>query len=459
MNKYLNKQKVALLCFAFAGSIFLSSCNLFPVAESKKVLGDDVEKTVQLFLEEVQGGDFAENDYTSDYLDDDSSKDLKLEETKLQDAMDLAWEKMEFTIEESEGSEEDEEGSSEVLVTVIDIEEVVGELGDGYNAKDLEKAMKDKKAPVMEETVKLELSFDEEWIITDASELFELYSKPFEDVVLAPPAVETTQETTEETTEATETTQTNAVENESMTLTFSFGTYEGVYTGEVQDGLPHGFGTFESWESSDIEWYYEGDWVNGHMEGQGITEWIDGWVEEGTYANDYLNGEGKKSDDGRTVHEGNFKDNVADGYGTSYDYNGEIIYQGNWAMGFIDEAPDARTVRIDAYKATCSVMTQADMYAAASIEVPVNATFSGTVFFTYDPADGEDSYCDFLMYVDGVEADDHFVLVYHRLSVGEARIAEGQTVTVSGSTQYLYAIEFEEGVEVTMPVIQARCVE
>ncbi len=244
-----------------------------------------------------------------------------------------------------------------------------------------------------------------------------------------------------------------------MTLALSFGEYEGSYTGEVKDGLPNGFGRFDSVEPNGEVWYYEGDWVNGHMEGQGVTAWDDGWVEEGTYANDYLNGEGKKTDNGKPYHEGTFKDNVANGYGTSYDYNGDIVFQGNWAMGFIDETADEKKTRLDAYKQTCSAMTQADMYAAASVEVPNNATFSGTVLHVYEPSEGEDYYCDFLVYIDGVESDDQIVMVYYRLSVGEARITEGQTVTVWGSTQYLYTVDFDDGTSVSVPVIYTRGVE
>lgn len=454
MRMFVKKQRVAMLAAVFAVSFLLSSCNLLPAAETTAAGSADVEEAVTAFLEEFQGGDFAKNDFESDYLDDESAKDLVLEDEDVQDVMAKAMKKLEFTIEKSEGTEKDEEGSCEIAVTVIDVKEIANDLGDGYDAGDLEDAVLDKKAPVIEETITIELTYDDDWIITDASELFDLYSKPFGDIVLADAPVET-----EETTEATETADAAYVTDEAVSLSFAFGDYDGTYTGDMKAGLPNGYGTFTSVETSGLTWYYAGDWVDGHMEGYGITEWDDGWIEEGTYASDYLNGEGQESSNGMLVYQGGYANNVYDGYGTFYGYYGDVIYQGNWSLGEISETPEEKIARADAFKPSCVATSRADIYATCESDMLAYVQFTGTVFDVYEDADGSAQYVDLLVYVDGVEASDQIIQIDYILSVDEAIPVEGQVVTVWGGTDYLYSYDTESGEALTVPAIDARVIE
>lgn len=78
-----------------------------------------------------------------------------------------------------------------------------------------------------------------------------------------------------------------------LTLDFAFGERTGVYTGGVSGGLPDGEGSFTSRNGEGDEWTYTGGWVDGHIEGDGVTVWVSGWEEEGQYADDLLNGVGK----------------------------------------------------------------------------------------------------------------------------------------------------------------------
>lgn len=66
---------------------------------------------------------------------------------------------------------------------------------------------------------------------------------------------------------------------------------EGKYTGEVQNGIPHGYGVFVTQNSEGIEWHYIGDWKNGQMDGQGAQYWESGQCYVGTFeANDMVCG-------------------------------------------------------------------------------------------------------------------------------------------------------------------------
>lgn len=60
---------------------------------------------------------------------------------------------------------------------------------------------------------------------------------------------------------------------------------EGKYTGEVENGVPHGYGVFVTQNSSGVSWHYVGQWENGAMSGQGGQYWDVGRSTVGTYAN------------------------------------------------------------------------------------------------------------------------------------------------------------------------------
>lgn len=52
------------------------------------------------------------------------------------------------------------------------------------------------------------------------------------------------------------------------------------------NGVPHGFGRFDSVDANGLAWYYEGEFQNGVFDGQGIRCWPeDAHTENGTYTN------------------------------------------------------------------------------------------------------------------------------------------------------------------------------
>lgn len=60
---------------------------------------------------------------------------------------------------------------------------------------------------------------------------------------------------------------------------------EGKYTGEVKNGIPHGYGVFVTQNSSGVYWHYLGEWLNGEMNGNGGKYWDSGQSYVGTYEN------------------------------------------------------------------------------------------------------------------------------------------------------------------------------
>ncbi|MBQ9852897.1 MAG: hypothetical protein IJO37_08315 [Ruminiclostridium sp.] len=48
---------------------------------------------------------------------------------------------------------------------------------------------------------------------------------------------------------------------------------EGLYTGQVIDGVPNGSGRFDTHNNEGEPWYYEGDFENGTFNGNGVCVW------------------------------------------------------------------------------------------------------------------------------------------------------------------------------------------
>lgn len=66
-------------------------------------------------------------------------------------------------------------------------------------------------------------------------------------------------------------------------LTTAEGTWNGQYTGELQRGLPHGFGLFVTQDGEQGPWHYVGAWVDGLMDGEGGAYFDSGEVRLGLY--------------------------------------------------------------------------------------------------------------------------------------------------------------------------------
>ncbi len=106
----------------------------------------------------------------------------------------------------------------------------------------------------------------------------------------------------------------------------------GSYTGQLKDGKPSGHGkvtiTSETFKGDT----YEGDWLNGKMNGQGRYTWADGSYYEGDVVDNLCSGYGKKVSKNGNVYEGQWKNSLPDGQGMSTDADGRV-YVGQWVDG------------------------------------------------------------------------------------------------------------------------------
>ena len=160
---------------------------------------------------------------------------------------------------------------------------------------------------------------------------------------------------------------------------FDHGIYAGVYTGAMENGLPHGWGRIEFDNERGI---YEGQWAYGRRHGFGRNEYANGdiyegywheslssgqgtmffgasgWRAEGQWYGGRLNGPGILYDaqgnkyfegyfvnhqrqgqgttffpDGTRRYDGQWYNDVEHGQGTLYDADGQVIFSGEWVNG------------------------------------------------------------------------------------------------------------------------------
>ncbi|MEL7662059.1 hypothetical protein [Acetobacterium wieringae] len=248
-----------------------------------------------------------------------------------------------------------------------------------------------------------------------------------------------------------------SVKNQEITLVLSFGEKTGTYTGQLVKGLPQGNGVFTVSNDDEIAWTYEGEWEQGHFEGSGETVWEDGFVQEGNYKDDYLTGEGKEYLDGNLLYEGNFDKSQYDRHGILYNYYGDVIYEGDFVLGFYNETAAQRKARLDPFKAQTSEISYAEIVDNAKNETGKKVKMTGRVFQVYENYENQQYFCDFIM--DMNDDPNQMVQVYYRLNVDEAPLVEGQMVTVWGTVEYLYTFTSDGGQEYTIPNVEAWSVE
>ena len=101
------------------------------------------------------------------------------------------------------------------------------------------------------------------------------------------------------------------------------------YIGDVVNNIPNNKGIIYNFLGKYI---YEGGFINGVMEGDGIIKYSDGTYYEGQFRNDKYQGKGKIVFKNGGSYEGDFNNNLIHGKG-KYIYPGGKIYEGDFQNG------------------------------------------------------------------------------------------------------------------------------
>lgn len=182
-----NKRKyLGVISLLIAGCFLITSCDLLSGGSSKTT--KEIESVVTDYLDSIAGGDFADDSYESDLATDTPFADLEFSDEAVEELMKSALEKITYEIDASEGSEKDGEGSCDIILTAIDLDTIIEDLGEDFDADMIQEAIDDKKAPTEDHEITLDLEYDEdeeEWLISDTSELSEILGEPFAELELS----------------------------------------------------------------------------------------------------------------------------------------------------------------------------------------------------------------------------------------------------------------------------------
>jgi hypothetical protein len=123
----------------------------------------------------------------------------------------------------------------------------------------------------------------------------------------------------------------NWVENKEMRI----GSKNGLYTGEIENGIPNGEGMFTLPSGNK----YLGGWKDGRMSGQGIGTYSDGRKYVGEWRDGKLNGQGTLTWSDGSKYVGDFKDDKFHGQGTMTAFDSKsptipVIIMGAFKDGF-----------------------------------------------------------------------------------------------------------------------------
>ncbi|KAF0974074.1 hypothetical protein FDP41_006684 [Naegleria fowleri] len=105
---------------------------------------------------------------------------------------------------------------------------------------------------------------------------------------------------------------------------------QGKYTGEVENGLPYGYGTYCSNDGT----LYEGEWIQGKRNGKGKIHYPDGSIYEGEFMDDLRHGQGCYTTP-NYVYEGSWENDKKNGNGV-IDYGFGDKFVGYFSNNFPD---------------------------------------------------------------------------------------------------------------------------
>jgi len=187
-----NKLTGVLLSLLLAMSLFLSSCTFGDNAKT------EIEKVLQEYFSEIEDGDFAENEFESDFAKDTPFEELEFADDRAKDAMLIGMEKFSYEITSIEASTSAGEGTCKVKITSLDVKKIIENIEEEETLtyELFEEAISAKKAEKDDSTVTLKMSYDasaKEWMISNSEDMVEVFAEPYLELTFGPKAGDPTE--------------------------------------------------------------------------------------------------------------------------------------------------------------------------------------------------------------------------------------------------------------------------
>jgi len=183
-------RKLKLAAVLLSVSVLLSSCGITSLLGSSAK--SDIKKAAAAYLDEIQDGSFTDNEYESVYAEDAPFSELVFADPDVQEIMDRGMKKIEYSVDSAEGSVKDGEGTCDVTVTAVNVEDALAGLnGEELTADSFMDAIKDKDAPTEDYKITLDMIYDsssKDWLVSDSGPLAEILGDPYTEVTFGPAA-------------------------------------------------------------------------------------------------------------------------------------------------------------------------------------------------------------------------------------------------------------------------------
>ena len=218
----MKKKLTTFAAMVLSASLLLSGCSLF--SKDKEESGNEATEVVEDYFKNL--GKLNTKKMLKD-TEDSVFAELELTDEQ-SEVMKAYFSKVKVEISEADLNEKKGKGTVTVSLTYVDLEEVSDDLDDDADISDLIDAIEAKKAPTLEEELDLSLvqNDDEEWVLEDDADIYDLLMDNFD-------CVEDVLEPAETTTEATTTTEAPTTTTEATTTTEPTTTTE--ITSETSD--------------------------------------------------------------------------------------------------------------------------------------------------------------------------------------------------------------------------------
>jgi len=185
------RRSMLLLSTVLAFCVLLTSCGNVPFLD--RLFGGasyDIRNTVCDYLDQISNGLYANLDYDYFSVKDTKFAELAFTNDDAAEVMDEGMTKMSYEIGKITGSTRDLAGSCEVIITAVDVEEVLSDFDDAGVRKDaLIDADLDSDVPTLKTKIILSLSYDPStkfWSVTDTAPLVKILGDPYTKIVFQP---------------------------------------------------------------------------------------------------------------------------------------------------------------------------------------------------------------------------------------------------------------------------------
>ena len=189
MKKTNTRRQLGLMSAVLAGCFLLSSC-----AFGTGGVESGIKKAVTSYLDVIQDGTFADDEYASEFADDAAFSDLEFADEAVKEIMEKGFRKIEYTIDAVSGSLKNNEGSCDLTITAVNVEKVIaGFEDDSFDADMLMDAIKDKKVPMKDYEITLDMTYDKAdkvWLVADSTPLVKILGDPYAAITFGPAAGE-----------------------------------------------------------------------------------------------------------------------------------------------------------------------------------------------------------------------------------------------------------------------------